>query len=129
MSYDELYKEDKLLRDALTVILTDNEFLEYAQELTINFIDSELDESDEKKGNLRWLFYQQKEYKYLQELAYEINPDSIKKDYTFQDFVEHEQNLIELLDFLKENKTEDGEYYSESILDLANFITNKFKSE
>ena len=129
MSYDELYKEDKLLRDALTVILTDNEFLEYAQEFTVDFIDNHLDTSDEKKGNLRWLFYQQEVYKDLRELAYKINPQSIDKDDTYKDFVEHEQNLVEMLDFLKENKDEDGVYYSEDILDLSNFITNTFKSE
>lgn len=129
MSYDELYKEDKHLRDALTVILTDNDFLAYARGYTVDFIDNHLDTSDEKKGNLRWLFFQQEVYKDLRELAYKINPQSIDKDETYKDFVEHEHNLVEMLDFLKENKDEDGVYYSETILDLSNFITNSFKSE
>ena len=65
---------------------------------------------------------EQKEYKYLQELAYEINPESIINDATYQDFVDHEQNLVEMVDFLKENKDVDGVFYTEDVIELANFI-------
>ena len=39
MSYEELYEEDALLRDALKIILTTTGFLEFAQDFTVNFID------------------------------------------------------------------------------------------
>ena len=40
----------------------------------------------------------------------------------------HEQNLVEMVDFLKENKDRNGQY-SESVLDLANFIVDLYTSD
>ena len=113
---------DGVLIEALTLILTDAGFLEYVREGTIAFVDKKLDDTDESQGKLNYLLKQQKEYKYLQELAYEINPESIINDATYQDFVDHEQNLVEMIDFLKENKDVDGVYYTEDVIELANFI-------
>ena len=128
MSYEELYEEDALLRDALKIILTTTGFLEFAQDFTVNFIDEEVDGSEEKESKLRWLLHQQDEFKYLQKLAYSINPHSIDEDSSYHDFVSHEQNLVEMVDFLKENKDLNGQY-SESVLDLANFIVNSYTSD
>ena len=126
MAYEELYEEDALLRDALKLILTTTDFLEYAQDITVNFIDEKVDGSEENQSNVRWLLHQQDEFKYLQKLAYSINPHSIGKDSSYYDFVSHEQNLVEMVDFLKENKDLNGQY-SESVLDLANFIEGTAK--
>ena len=128
MSYKELYEEDALLRDALKIILTTTGFLEFAQDFTVNFIDEKVDSSEERQSNVRWLLYQQDEFKYLQKLAYSINLHSIDQDLSYQDFVSHEQNLVEMVDFLKENKDLNGQY-SESVLDLANFIVNSYTSD
>ena len=128
MSYEELYEEDALLRDALKIILTTTGFLEFAQDFTVNFIDEKVDSSEERQSNVRWLLYQQDEFKYLQKLAYSINSESIDKDSSYHDFVSHEQNLVEMVDFLKENKDRNGQY-SESVLDLANFIVNSYTSD
>ena len=108
--------------ESLALILTDTGFLEYVQEGTIAFVDEKLDDSDESQGTLNYLLKQQREFKYLQELAYEINPESIINDATYQDFVDHEQNLMEMVDFLKENKDVDGVYYTEDVIELGNFI-------
>ena len=128
MSYKELYEEDALLRDALKIILTTTGFLEFAQDFTVNFIDEKVDSSEERQSNVRWLLYQQDEFKYLQKLAYSINQHSIDEDSSYHDFVNHEQNLVEMVDFLKENKDLNGQY-SESVLDLANFIVNSYTSD
>ena len=117
-----------VLRDALKVILTTTDFLEDAQDFTVNFIDEEVDGSEQRESNLRWLLQQQDEFKYLQKLAYSINSHSIDKDSSYHDFVSHEQNLVEMVDFLKENKDRNGQY-SESVLDLANFIVNSYTSD
>ncbi|HAO87395.1 MAG TPA: hypothetical protein DCR00_00590 [Gammaproteobacteria bacterium] len=114
--------DDELLMESLTVILTDTGFLEYVQEGTIAFVDEKLDDSDESQGTFNYLLKQQREFKYLQALAYEINPELIINDPTYQDFVDHEQNLVEMVDFLKENKDVDGVYYTEDVIELANFI-------
>ena len=116
------FGDDELLMESLALILTDTGFLEYVQEGTIAFVDEKIDDSDESRGTLNYLLKQQKEYKYLQELAYEINPESIINDATYQDFVDHEQNLAEMVDFLKENKDVDGVFYTEDVIELANFI-------
>ena len=116
------FGEDELLMESLALILTDTGFLEYVREGTIAFVDKKLDDTDESQGTLNYLLNQQKEYKYLQELAYEIDPDSIINDATYQDFVYHEQNLVEMVDFLKENKNVDGVFYTEDVIELANFI-------
>ena len=128
MSYEELYEEDALLRDALKIILTTTGFLEFAQDFTVNFIDEKVDSSEERQSNVRWLLYQQDEFKYLQKLAYSINSHSIDEDSSYHDFVSHEQNLVEMVDFLKENKDLNGQY-SETVLDLANFIVNSYTSD
>ena len=70
----------------------------------------------------------QEVYKDLRELAYKINPQSIDKDETYKDFVEHEMNLFEMLDYLQMISETDG-YDCGDIVDLSNFITNTFKSE
>mgnify|MGYP001247720086 FL=1 len=114
--------DDELLMESLTVILTDTGFLEYVQEGTIAFVDEKLDDSDESQGTFNYLLKQQREFKYLQALAYEINPELIINDPTYQDFVDHEQNLVEMVDFLKENKDVDGVYYTEDVIELGNFI-------
>jgi len=116
------FGEDELLMESLALILTDTGFLEYVREGTIAFVDKKLDDTDESQGTLNYLLNQQKEYKYLQELAYEIDPDSIINDATYQDFVDHEQNLMEMVDFLKENKDVDRVYYTKDVIELANFI-------
>ena len=90
MSYEELYEEDALLRDALKIILTTTGFLEFAQDFTVNFIDEKVDSSEERQSNVRWLLYQQDEFKYLQKLAHSIDEDA-----SYHDFVSHEQNLVE----------------------------------
>tara|TARA_E500000331_G_C16602431_1_gene432326 strand:+ start:46 stop:429 length:384 start_codon:yes stop_codon:yes gene_type:complete len=114
--------DDELLMESLTVILTDTGFLEYVQEGTIAFVDEKLDDSDESQGTFNYLLKQQREFKYLQALAYEINPELIINDPTYQDFVDHEQNLVEMVDFLKENKDVDGVNYTEDVIELGNFI-------
>jgi hypothetical protein len=114
--------DDELLMESLTVILTDTGFLEYVQEGTIAFVDEKLDDSDESQRTFNYLLKQQREFKYLQALAYEINPELIINDPTYQDFVDHEQNLVEMVDFLKENKDVDGVYYTEDVIELGNFI-------
>ena len=116
------FGDDELLMESLALILTDTGFFEYVQEGTIAFVDEKLDDSDESQGTLNYLLKQQREFKYLQELAYEINPESIINDATYQDFVDHEQNLMEMVDFLKENKDVDGVYYTKDVIELANFI-------
>ena len=114
--------DDELLMESLTVILTDTGFLEYVQEGAIAFVDEKLDDSDESQGTFNYLLKQQREFKYLQALAYEINPELIINDPTYQDFVDHEQNLVEMVDFLKENKDVDGVNYTEDVIELGNFI-------
>lgn len=116
------FGDDELLMESLALILTDTGFFEYVQEGTIAFVDEKLDDSDESQGTLNYLLKQQREFKYLQELAYEINPESIINDATYQDFVDHEKNLMEMVDFLKENKDVDGVYYTKDVIELANFI-------
>tara|TARA_B100000989_G_scaffold297634_1_gene284055 strand:- start:1209 stop:1631 length:423 start_codon:yes stop_codon:yes gene_type:complete len=126
------FGDDELLMEALTLILTDTGFLEYVQEGTIAFVDQKLDDSDESQGTLNYLLNQQKEFKYLQELAYEINPESIDNDATYQDFVDNEKNLLEMIAFLQEDKdvidfmmgdaSVDGDNYTEVVIELANFI-------
>ena len=123
---------DDLLKESLTVILTDTGFLEYVQEGTIAFVDKKLDNTEESQGTLNYLLKQQKEYKYLQELAYEIDPESINNDVTYQDFVDNEKNLLEIIAFLQEDKdvidfmmgdtSVDGDNYTEIVIELANFI-------
>ena len=68
--------DDEFLMESLALILTDTGFLEYVQEGTIAFVDKKLDDTEESQGTLNCLLKQQKEYKYLQELAYEIDPVS-----------------------------------------------------
>ena len=48
--------------------------------------------------------------------------NSVINDATYQDFVDHKQNLVEMVDFLKENKDVDGVFYTEDVIELANFI-------
>tara|TARA_B100001059_G_scaffold231236_1_gene266719 strand:- start:920 stop:1336 length:417 start_codon:yes stop_codon:yes gene_type:complete len=127
-----VFGDDELLMESLTVILTDSGFLEYVQEGTIAFVDKKLDDTDESQGTLNYLLKQQKEYKYLQELAYEIDPDSIDIDSTYQGFVDNEKNLLEMIAFLQEDKdvidfmmgdtSVDGDNYTEVVIELANFI-------
>ena len=128
MVFEELYEEYALLWNALKLILKTTDFLEDAQDFTVNFIDEEVDGSEQRESNLRWLLQQQDEFKYLQKLAYSINSHSIDKDSSYHDFVSHEQNLVEMVDFLKENTDRNGQY-SESVLDLANFIVNSYTSD
>ena len=126
------FGDDGLLIESLTLILTDTGFLEYVRKGTIAFVDKELDDTDESQGTLNYLLKQQKEYKYLQELAYEIDPDSIDIDSTYQDFVSNEKNLLEMIAFLREDKdvidfmmgdaSVDGDKYTEVVIELANFI-------
>lgn len=126
------FGEDELLMESLALILTDTGFLEYVREGTIAFVDKKLDDTDESQGTLNYLLKQQKEYKYLQELAYEIDPDSIDIDSTYQDFVDNEKNLLEMIAFLQEDKdvidfmmgdtSVDGDNYTEVVIELANFI-------
>ncbi|MAS61776.1 MAG: hypothetical protein CMQ07_11830 [Gammaproteobacteria bacterium] len=131
MGFNE-FGDDELLMESLALILTDTGFLEYVQEGTIAFLDEKMDDSDESRGTLNYLLKQQKEYKYLQELAHEIDPDSIDIDSTYQDFVHNEKNLLEMIAFLHEDKdvidfmmgdtSVDGDNYTEVVIELANFI-------
>ncbi|MAJ55763.1 MAG: hypothetical protein CMP92_07350 [Gammaproteobacteria bacterium] len=124
--------DDELLTESLALILTDTGFLEYVQEGTIAFVDKKLDSTEESQGTLNYLLKQQKEYKYLQELAYEIDPESINNDVTYQDFVDNKKNLLEMIAFLQEDKdvidfmmggaSVDGDNYTEVVIELANFI-------
>ena len=124
--------DDELLTESLALILTDTGFLEYLQEGTIAFVDKKLDSTEGGQGTLNYLLKQQKEYKYLQELAYEIDPDSIDIDSTYQDFMDNEKNLLEMIAFLQEDKdvidfmmgdtSVDGDNYTEVVIELANFI-------
>ena len=98
------FGDDGLLIESLTLILTDTGFLEYVRKGTIAFVDKKLDDTDESQGTLNYLLRQQKEYKYLQGFAYEINPEQIKIDATYQDFVANETNLMEMIVFLTEDK-------------------------
>ena len=126
------FGEDEMLMESLALILTDTGFLEYVREGTIAFVDKKLDDTDESQGTLNYLLKQQKEYKYLQELAYEIDPDSIDIDSTYQDFVDNKNNLLEMIAFLQEDKdvidfmmgdtSVDGDNYTEVVIELANFI-------
>ena len=126
------FGNDELLIELLTLILTDTGFLEYVREGTVAFIDKKLDDTDGSQGTLNYLLKQQKEYKYLQELAYEIDPESIDNDATYQDFVDNEKNLLEMIAFLQEDKdvidfmmgdvSVDGDSYTEVVIELANFI-------
>ena len=126
------FVNDELLMESLTLILTDTGFLEYVQEGTVAFVDKKLDDTDKRQGTLNYLLKQQKEYKYLQELAYEIDPESIDNDATYQDFVDNEKNLLEMIAFLQEEKdvidfmmgeaSVDGDNYTEVVIELANFI-------
>ena len=131
MGFNE-FGDDELLMESLALILTDTGFLEYVQEGTIAFLDEKMDDSDESRGTLNYLLKQQKEYKYLQELAHEIDPDSIDIDSTYQDFGHNEKNLLEMIAFLHEDKdvidfmmgdtSVDGDNYTEVVIELANFI-------
>ena len=124
--------DDELLMESLALILTDTGFLEYVREGTIAFVDKKLDSTEGGQGTLNYLLKQQKEYKYLQELAYEIDPDSIDIDSTYQDFVDNEKNLLEMIAFLQEDKdvidfmmgdvSVDGDKYTDVVIELANFI-------
>ena len=123
---------DELLMESLALILTDTGFLEYVREGTIAFVDKELDDTNESQATLDYLLKQQKEYKYLQELAYQICPESIDNDATYQDFVVNEKNLFEMIAFLREDKDVidfmmgdayvDDSNYTEVVIELANFI-------
>ena len=131
MGFKDL-RDDELLTESLALILTDTGFLEYVREGTIAFVDKKLDSTEGGQGTLNYLLKQQKEYKYLQELAYEIDPDSIDIDSTYQDFVDNEKNLLEMIAFLREDKdvidfmmgdaSVDGDNYTEVVIELANFI-------
>ena len=133
------FGDDGLLIESLTLILTDTGFLEYVRKGTIAFVDKKLDDTDESQGTLNYLLKQQKEYKYLQELAYEIDPDSINIDSTYQDFVSNEKNLLEMIAFLREDKDVidfmmgdadvDGENYTEVVVELANFIKSTLSTD
>ena len=133
------FGDDGLLIESLTLILTDTGFLEYVRKGTIAFVDKELDDTDESQGTLNYLLKQQKEYKYLQELAYEIDPDSIDGDSTYQDFVSNEKNLLEMIAFLREDKdvidfmmgdaSVDGDNYTEVVIELANFIKSTLSTD
>ena len=133
------FGDDELLIESLTLILTDTGFLEYVRKGTIAFVDKKLDDTDESQGTLNYLLKQQKEYKYLQELAYEIDPDSIDIDSTYQDFVSNEKNLFEMIAFLREDKDVidfmmgdadvDGENYTEVVVELANFIKSTLSTD
>ena len=133
------FGDDGLLIESLTLILTDTGFLEYVRKGTIAFVDKKLDDTDESQGTLNYLLKQQKEYKYLQELAYEIDPDSIDGDSTYQDFVSNEKNLLEMIAFLREDKDVidfmmgdadvDGENYTEVVVELANFIKSTLSTD
>jgi len=124
--------DDELLMESLALILTDTGFLEYVQEGTVAFVDKKLDNTEESQGTLNFLLKQQKDYKYLQELAYEIDPESIDNDVTYQDFVDNEKNLLEMITVLQEDKdvidfmmgdaSVDGDNYTEVVIELANFI-------
>ena len=124
--------DDGQLIESLTLILTDTGFLEYVRKGTIAFVDKKLDDTEESQGTLNYLLKQQKEYKYLQELAYEIDPDSIDSDSTYQDFVDNEKNLLEMIAFLREDKdvidfmmgdaSVNGKNYTDVVIELANFI-------
>ena len=126
------FANDELMMESLTLILTDTGFLEYVQLGTVAFVDKKLDATDESQGTLNYLLKQQKEYKYLQELAYEIDPESIDNDATYQNFVNNEKNLLEMIAFLQEDKDVidfmmgdacvDGDNYTEVVIELANFI-------
>ena len=126
------FANDELMMESLTLILTDTGFLEYVQEGTVAFVDKKLDDTDGSQGTLNYLLKQQKEYKYLQELAYEIDPESIDNDATYQDFVDNEKNLLEMITVLQEDKdvidfmmgdaSVDGDNYTEVVIELANFI-------
>ena len=118
--------------ESLALILTDTGFLEYVREGTIAFVDKKLDDTNESQATLNYLLKQQKEYKYLQELAYQIGPESIDSDATYQDFVDNEKNLFEMIAFIREDKdvidfmmgdaSVDGDNYTEVVFELANFI-------
>ena len=133
------FGDDGLLIESLTLILTDTGFLEYVRKGTIAFVDKKLDDTDESQGTLNYLLKQQKEYKYLQELAYEIDPDSIDIDSTYQDFVSNEKNLLEMIAFLREDKdvidfmmgdtSVDGDNYTEVVIELANFIKSTLSTD
>jgi|TARA_B000000557_G_C20402350_1_gene286916 hypothetical protein len=133
------FGDDGLLIESLTLILTDTGFLEYVRKGTIAFVDKKLDDTDESQGTLNYLLKQQKEYKYLQELAYEIDPDSIDIDSTYQDFVSNEKNLLEMIAFLREDKdvidfmmgdaSVDGDNYTEVVIELANFIKSSLSTD
>ena len=125
-------ESDELLMESLALILTDTGFLEYVREGTIAFVDKKLDDTNESQATLNYLLKQQKEYKYLQELAYQIGPESIDSDATYQDFVDNEKNLFEMIAFIREDKdvidfmmgdaSVDGDNYTEVVFELANFI-------
>ena len=125
-------ESDELLMESLALILTDTGFLEYVREGTITFVDKKLDDTNESQATLNYLLKQQKEYKYLQELAYQIGPESIDSDATYQDFVDNEKNLFEMIAFIREDKdvidfmmgdaSVDGNNYTEVVIELANFI-------
>mgnify|MGYP003330373714 FL=1 len=131
--------DDELLMESLALILTDTGFLEYVQEGTIAFVDKKLDNTEESQGTLNFLLKQQKDYKYLQELAYEIDPESIDNDVTYQDFVDNEKNLLEMITVLQEDKdvidfmmgdaSVDGDNYTEIVIELANFIKSTQKTD
>ena len=133
------FGNDELLMELLTLILTDTGFLEYVQEGTVAFVDKKLDDTDGSQGTLNYLLKQQKEYKYLQELAYEIDPESIDNDATYQNFVNNEKNLLEMIAFLQEDKdvidfmmgdaSVDDDNYTEVVIELANFIKSTQSSD
>ena len=133
------FANDELMMESLTLILTDTGFLEYMQDGTVAFVDKKLDDTDESQGTLNYLLKQQKEYKYLQELAYEIDPESIDNDATYQNFVNNEKNLLEMIAFLQEDKdvidfmmgdaSVDDDNYTEVVIELANFIKSTQSSD
>ena len=68
-----------------------------------------------------------------------MDPDSIAIDSTYQDFVDNDKNLLEMIAFLQEDKdvidfmmgdaSIDGDNYTEVVVELVNFIKSTVSTE
>ena len=115
---------DDYLKHCLKVVLLIQGFEEYMQELTIDYLDNVLDDTEQTKAQYRWMIEKKKEYKFIHELAEKANYDNKSLD----DFVSVEQNLQEMVDILKENE-QDGKNFSEDLVELANYIESLDKED
>ena len=115
---------DDYLKHCLKVVLLIRGFEEYMQEFTIDYVENVLDDTEQTKAQYRWMIEKKKEFKFIHEVAENMNWN----DLSMEEFVNVEQHLQEMVDFLKENER-DGKNYSEDLVELANYIESLDKED